>query len=45
MTLLKELWAEVRELISMIDWWVATKMLVIFLLALGILVWVIRWVL
>jgi len=26
-----------------IDWWVATKMLVILLLGLGILAWAIRW--
>jgi len=28
--------------IGKIDWWVATKMLVILLIGLGILVWVIR---
>lgn len=33
----------VRELMGKIDWWVATKMLVILLLGLGILAWVIRW--
>ena len=35
-------WAQVRRFIGMINWWVATKMLVIVLLAVGILVWVIR---
>jgi len=31
-----------RKLMGRIDWWVATKMLVILLLGLGILAWVIR---
>jgi len=32
----------VRKLIGRIDWWVATKMLVILLLGLSILAWVIH---
>lgn len=32
-----------REFIGKVDWWVATKMVVMLLLGLGILVWAIRW--
>ena len=40
---MKGLWAHVGEFIGMINWWVATKMLVIVLLGVGTLVWLIRW--
>ncbi len=39
----KELRAGVRAFFHAIDWWVATKMLVILMLGLGVIVWVIRW--
>lgn len=39
----KSLWTQLREFIDMIDWRVATTMLVILMLGLGVIVWVIRW--
>ena len=41
----KVLSAEMREFLRLIDWGVATKMLLIFLLGLGLLLLVIRWLL
>jgi hypothetical protein len=42
---MKSLWTLVRELIDMIDWWVALAMLLILGLGLAVLVSVIRWLL
>ena len=42
---LRGLWAQVRRFAGMIDWWVATAMLLTVLLVVAVLVWVIRWLL
>ena len=42
-TPLKELWAEIRRFLDMIDWWVALQMLLIVVLGLAVLISVIRW--
>ena len=41
-TPLKELWAEARRVLGMIDWLRAALILVI-LMGLAVIVWVIRW--
>ena len=43
MGLLNDLWAEARAFLGMIDWWVAIRMLGIFLLGLCVLIGVILW--
>jgi hypothetical protein len=43
MTLLKQLWVEMRQFLRMINWWVALEMLVILVLGLVVFFSVIRW--
>ena len=43
MTLLKQLSAEMRQFLRMINWWVALEMLVILVLGLVVFFSVIRW--
>ena len=45
MTLLKQLWAGMRQFPRMINWWVALTMLLILALGLAVIVSAIRWLL